>query len=74
MTTKPIGDDPVAWLDDDEAVEFFDRNSHSLMGMSGLDFLRRWDAGEWRDGPDDAEHSNVIRLSMLIPFGRRRRP
>lgn len=73
MTTKPLGNDPVAWLDDDEAVEFFDRNANSLMGMSGPDFLRRWDAGEWRDGADDAEHSNVIRLSMLIPFGRRKR-
>jgi hypothetical protein len=69
MTTKPVGNSPVAWLTDDEAVEFFDRNARELLGISGEEFLRRWDRGDYRGIEDDDER--IISLAMLIPFGRR---
>lgn len=70
MTTKPIGDSPVAWLTDEEAESFFDRNARELVGMSGKDFLVRWDRGEFRKRVD-INDDRVLRLAMLIPFGRR---
>ncbi len=45
-----------------------DRRARLLMGMSGEQFVARWLAGEFRDRADDP---NVIRVSMLIPVGRK---
>jgi hypothetical protein len=38
--------------------------------MSGEEFLRRWDAGDFVDRVDDPDHPEIMRLAMLIPFGR----
>ncbi len=38
--------------------------------MSGEEFLRRWDAGEFKTVADDAEHPDVRRLAALICFAR----
>ena len=38
------------------------------MGMSGPEFLRKWDADEFDvDGPD---HTKLISMEFIIPFGR----
>jgi hypothetical protein len=54
----------------EEALAFFEREIQRLMGMSGEEFIRRYDAGEYNDLEDIPETRNVLRASFLIPFGR----
>lgn len=54
-----------------EGRVLFDEAAQRYMGMSGDEFLRRWDAGEY-DEPkyDTLEDINVMRMYFLIPFAR----
>ncbi len=49
---------------------FFDQQARALVGLSGDELLRQWDAGEYASQADDPDHANVMYLAMLIPFGR----
>lgn len=40
------------------------------MGMSGEEFLRRWDAGEYDEIADTEGHRHIMGLAFLIPFAR----
>ncbi len=60
----------IQWLTDEEANAMFDREARQVMGMSGEEFLRRYDAGEFDDMPDDSEHLDYWDLVLSIPFGR----
>ena len=53
-----------------EGREIFDYQARQLMGMSGEEFLRRWDAGEYREIADAPGHRHIMRLWMMIPFAR----
>jgi hypothetical protein len=48
----------------------FDYQARKVMGMSGEEFLRRYDAGEYDEAADEPGHGHVMSLIMLIPFGR----
>jgi hypothetical protein len=62
---------PVRWLNDEEGKEYFDQQARQLMGMSGEEFLRRWDAGEFDSVVDDPDHhSKLVYLQLLTPFAR----
>jgi hypothetical protein len=50
----------------DEQRELFDRLAHTRMGMSGDEFIKRFDAGEF----DDSHRAEVIELVILLPFVR----
>lgn len=54
-----------------EARELFDRKARALLGISGSEFLRRWDAGQYRRLPETPENRNIMRVAALMPFGRR---
>lgn len=58
-------DESIIWLDDDEARAYFDRQARELVGMSGEEFLRRLDAGEWDDVIDDGEHNDHLYLAIM---------
>ena len=60
----------IRWLSDEEAHTIFDEEARRVMGMSGEEFLRRYDAGEFDDVPDDWEHLDYWSLVLSIPFGR----
>lgn len=60
----------IQWLSAEEARAIFDEKAREAMGMSGEEFLRRYDAGEFADYPDDWEHMAFTRLVMLISWGR----
>ena len=60
----------VRFLSRKEGRAHFDQQVRKSLGISGAEFLRRYDAGEYQDTPDDPEHWEIIRLSMLIPFAR----
>lgn len=57
----------------EEGREIFDRQARKALGISGAEFLRRWDAGDYRRVADDADGRKVRRLAMLMPFARRTR-
>lgn len=63
----------VRILTKQEGRDLFDYQAAKELGISGEEFLSRWDAGEYRCLTDSVEASKVARLSMLIPFARRTR-
>lgn len=59
---------PIREVSDEEARVMFDRLARHYLSLSGDEFLRRWDAGEYAEDWDD--RPEVRRLVMMIPFGR----
>ncbi len=49
-----------------EGRRLFDAAAQRFLRMSGPEFLRRWDAGDFNE--DD--RNEVTHIAMLIPFGR----
>jgi hypothetical protein len=68
-TVKPAVN-RIRWATPEEGRALFDYQAHKLMGISGEEFLRRWDAGEYREIADAPGHRHIMRLAMLIPFAR----
>jgi hypothetical protein len=60
----------IRWLTREEGRRFFDEQARKRLGISGEEFLRRLDAGEYQNIPDDPEHWPIIELSMLVDFAR----
>jgi hypothetical protein len=60
--------DGIVILEDDEARAYFDATARELLGMSGEEFLRRLDAGEWEEVIDDGEHRDHLFLAMMRSF------
>jgi hypothetical protein len=54
-----------------EGRAMFDRQAQRELGISGEEFLRRWDAGLYRPIPDTPEGRKIGRLVMLMPFADR---
>jgi hypothetical protein len=76
-TTTPIAEDtdttehdplPIH-LSPEESRAEFDRAVRTLMGISGDEFIERWDAGEFDDIADAANHRHILYLAHLIPLG-----
>jgi hypothetical protein len=63
-------DDGIRFLDDDEAREQFDREARRLLGISGDEFLRRYDAGEYNRPMEGRMTSDVMMLLMMLDFVR----
>ena len=60
-------DDQIRELTPEEGWELFDERARRYLGIDGCEFLRRWDAGEYRDNADRRE---VLGVAAVIPFGR----
>ncbi len=60
----------VQVVDEAEGREIFDHQARSLMSMSGEEFLRRWDAGEFDAIADAPGHRHIMRLALMIPLVR----
>lgn len=60
----------IRYATPEEGRRLFDYQARKLMNMSGEEFLRRWDAGEFRNIADAPGHRHIMRLAMLIPFAR----
>lgn len=65
--TKKRVNGHVRSLTPQQARELLDRRARHYLQMSGDEFLRAWDAGEFDDAPDRPE---VMRVAMLLPLGR----
>lgn len=60
-------------VSDEEAMELFDVRARYELGISGEEFLQRWDSGEYGELsqiPDTPEGRKIERLVALIPFIR----
>ena len=54
-----------------QAEALFDHQARTLLGISGDEFLRRWDAGEYQRPLSPEEARKIRRLDILLPFARR---
>lgn len=66
-----IQEEPQYTLSPEESLAMFDREAQHRLGITGEEFLRRWDAGEYRDIPDTPEGWRVMDVVFLLPFVRR---
>jgi len=62
----PADDIQVITLTREEGMAMFDRQARERLGMSGEEFLKKWEAGEI----EDPDRSDVMMLVMMIPFTR----
>jgi len=69
MATQTTHDVEIISLTEEEAVATFDALAQREMGISGEEFLRRWDAGEWADTDLDTV-SGLVEVSMGLPLVR----
>ena len=69
-TTKREPIEGVQYISAAEAREIFDYQARKLVGMSGEEFLRRWDEGEFCDLFDKPGHVDLTHLVMMMGFGR----
>jgi len=58
-------------LTPEESHELFDRKARAILGISGPEFIRRWDAGEFPPLTDTKETWDIEFVAALLPFGRR---
>lgn len=58
---------PVIIMDADEGAALFERTAKACMGMSGADFLRAWDAGQWADTNWD-DVPGLAEVALALPF------
>lgn len=49
-----------------EWQSYLDRRARRLLGMSGEEFITKWQAGKFEKSDDP----NVMRVAMLLPLGR----
>lgn len=70
MAIVPTPVEEIRFLDDDEARQQFDRQAQRLMGISGEEFLRRYEAGEFKALRDDRQQRAVMKLTMLADLVR----
>lgn len=52
-------------LTPEEGRAIFDEAARRRLGMSGDEFIRRWEAGEFDEGP---ERLDVMHVAMLLPL------
>lgn len=67
MVTKTDKHSKIKDLSGTEAKAFFDRQSRRYLGISGEEFVRKWDRKEFNGKMDTPA---VVRLSVLLPFAR----
>lgn len=72
MSTRPktppyINERGIHEMTLEEGQEMFDKAARRLMNMSGDEFVRAWEAGEFDDQPERPE---VIRLVLLSEFAK----
>jgi hypothetical protein len=62
----------IHYITSEEARAIFDHEARKTLGISGDEFLRRWDAGEYRPVPDTREGRKIGPLIMLVPLAGRK--
>ena len=63
-------DVPVIEVTDEEGRRMFDEAAREWLGISGEEFLLRYDAGEYADMVESEDNRRVIDLYLLRHFAR----
>ncbi len=61
---------PATTFSPQEAQTLFEQTAQQYMGVSGEEFLRSWDRGDYSDSKS---RSRVMRVAALIPLVRKTR-
>jgi hypothetical protein len=67
MSSSVIEDKPrqnVELLNEEQAIEFFDKQARALLQISGAEFIERANKGEYKEACDN---SKILKLLMMIP-------
>lgn len=64
-----VTDVEVVELTQEEDTELFDQVVRREMGISGPEFLQRWDAGEF-EGVNYDDVPGLVTVYMYLPFAR----
>jgi len=68
MAQAPTKDENVAReLTLEEGWDLLDKQARKYLSMSGMDFVKKWQAGEFKEDPDQPE---IMHIAMLLPFVR----
>ena len=51
----------------EQGRRMFDRQARKYFKMSGKEFIRRWEAGEFGD-PENPYRPELVALTMQVPF------
>ncbi len=51
----------------EDGRKLLDKQARRYLNMSGDDFIKKWEAGEFGD---DSDRPEVMRLVMLVPFAK----
>lgn len=70
MTTATGSASEVVTMDDQGSADLFDQIARRSMGVSGSEFLSRWDDGEF-DGVSWDDVPGLAEVAMALPFARR---
>jgi hypothetical protein len=63
---EPVDESRIIYLTQEEGIALLDRQARKYLGMSGEEFMRKWEAGEIED-PDRTE---VLTVAFLIPLAQ----
>lgn len=61
---------PVYTVTPEQGRRLFDEAVRREMGISGEEFIRRWEAGEYWGIADQSGNRHIVRLIMMIPLAR----
>ena len=59
-----------AFLTPEEGRRVFDEAARTWLGISGEEFLRRYDAGEYADLVESEDNRRIVDLYLMIPLAR----
>ncbi len=61
---EPVDESRIIYLTQEEGIALLDRQARKYLGMSGEEFVRKWEAGEI----EDPDRTDVLRVAFLIPL------
>jgi len=64
------GDTGILIATVEQSWELFDQEARALLGISGEEFLQKWDAGEFDQVADSDLARRLNSLLMMLPFVR----
>jgi len=64
--TAPASEQHFCELSLEEGLTLLDREAQRYLQMSGEDFIRRWDTGEFKN----VDRRDVLRVASHLPFAR----
>jgi hypothetical protein len=60
----------IVWVSPEEGRRMFDEAAREWAGMSGEEFIRRYEAGEYADMVESEDNRHIVDLVLMIPLAR----